>query len=124
MCKLYRVLLVFYNMSSIAYEKYTVRKMIQLYCRKKHSSAGNELCSDCDAVNNYAQQRLDNCPFGDDKGACEACAIHCYKKDMREKIREIMRFSGPRMLIYHPFDFIIHYVKDKGRRATRRKDRK
>ena len=108
-------------MSSIQYEKYTVKKMIQLYCRKKHGSAKGELCIECDSVNAYAQKRLDLCPFGDDKGACESCAIHCYKKDMREKIRVIMRFSGPRMLIYHPVDFIIHYVKDKGRQAQRKR---
>ena len=27
---------------------------------------------------------------------------------MRDKIREVMRFSGPRMILYHPIEAIIH----------------
>ena len=100
-------------MSSIQYEKKTINKMIRLYCRKKHGTKKRELCADCNSVNLYAQQRLDRCPFGDEKTACEDCAIHCYKADMREKMRQIMRFSGPRMMLYHPIDAIIHVMKDK-----------
>lgn len=100
-------------MSSIHYEKVTIEKMVRLYCRKKHKTAKNELCSDCLEVMNYAHERLDYCPFGDEKGACAECPIHCYRKSMKEKVKVIMRFSGPRMLIYHPFDFLIHYTKDK-----------
>lgn len=87
--------------------------MIQLYCWKKHGTKKGELCTDCFAVDQYAQQRLDKCPFGDEKSSCEDCTIHCYKSDMREKMREIMRFSGPRMILYHPIDAVIHILKDK-----------
>ena len=87
--------------------------MIRLYCRKKHGTKKGELCADCFAVDQYAQQRLDKCPFGDEKSSCEDCTIHCYKSDMREKMREIMRFSGPRMILYHPIDAVIHILKDK-----------
>lgn len=100
-------------MSSIQYEKETVYKMIRLYCRKKHHTKDGNLCEACDAVNRYAQLRLDKCPFGDDKQACEKCKIHCYKSDMRDEIRKIMRFSGPRFLLYHPGDFLVHIFKDK-----------
>ncbi len=99
-------------MSSIQYEKATIDKMIRLYCRKKHGTK-KELCEECAAINQYARQRLDRCPFGDEKTACEDCHIHCYKKDMREKMRQIMRFSGPRMILYYPLDAIIHVVKDR-----------
>ena len=99
-------------MSSIKYEKETVEKMIRLYCRKKHKSE-KELCPECAKVSNYASARLDNCPFGDEKTACSECKIHCYKPEMRQRIREIMRYSGPRMLLYHPFDFVQHMLKDK-----------
>lgn len=87
--------------------------MIQLYCRKKHGVGKGELCSECDAVNQYAQRRLEKCPFGDDKGACKDCSIHCYKPEMREKVQEMMRFSGPRLILYHPLDVFIHFLKDK-----------
>jgi hypothetical protein len=29
---------------------------------------------------------------------------------MREKIKEVMRFSGPRMLLYHPLDAFRHLL--------------
>lgn len=87
--------------------------MIRLYCRKKHGTKKGELCAECDAVNQYAQQRLDKCPFGNEKGTCEDCTIHCYKPDMRDKIRRIMRFSGPRMILYYPRDAVIHMFRNK-----------
>ncbi len=87
--------------------------MMRLYCRKKHGTKKGELCAECIAINQYALQRLDRCPFGDEKKACEDCKIHCYKPDMREKMRQIMRFSGPRMILYHPWDALIHLFRDK-----------
>ena len=99
-------------MSSIKYEKETVEKMIGLYCSRKHGTDGG-LCAECEAVNDYASARLDKCPFGDDKKACSKCKVHCYKPEMRARIREIMRYSGPRMLLYHPFDYLKHLLKDK-----------
>ncbi|HHT22902.1 MAG TPA: nitrous oxide-stimulated promoter family protein [Bacteroidales bacterium] len=108
-------------MSSIDYEKVTIEKMVQLYCRNKHKDKSEKLCPDCQEVLIYAQDRLDKCPFGDDKGACSECSIHCYKKEMKEKVKVIMRFSGPRMLLYHPFDFLIHYTKDKLIKQKRRR---
>ena len=99
-------------MSSIKYEKETVEKMIGLYCSRKHGTDGG-LCAECEVVNDYASARLDKCPFGDDKKACSKCKVHCYKPEMRARIREIMRYSGPRMLIYHPFDYLKQLLKDK-----------
>ncbi len=99
-------------MSSIKYEKETVEKMIGLYCSRKHGTDGG-LCAECEVVNDYASARLDKCPFGDDKKACSKCKVHCYKPEMRARIREIMRYSGPRMLLYHPFDYLKHLLKDK-----------
>lgn len=48
----------------------------------------------------YATARLDRCKFGDGKTKCHKCHVHCYRPDMREKIRVVMRFSGPRMMLY------------------------
>jgi len=92
-------------------EKKTVSLMIALYCRKKHG--GRTLCSDCAALDAYARQRSDECPFMETKTFCSDCRIHCYKSDMREKIREVMRFSGPRMIFYHPFMAICYIILSK-----------
>ena len=87
-------------------EKQTVEQMIRLYCRKKE---GNEtLCPQCREVLEYAHARLSRCPFGEKKGTCRLCTIHCYKPEMRERMREIMRWAGPRMLLYHPVAAIRH----------------
>ena len=92
-------------------EKEVVSLMIALYCRKKHGC--KTLCPKCAALDAYARQRSDNCPFMETKTFCSNCKIHCYKKDIREKIREVMRFSGPRMIFYHPIMAIHHVIESK-----------
>ena len=92
-------------------EKETVSLMIRLYCRKNHG--GSELCPECAALDAYARQRSDKCPFMETKTFCSNCKVHCYKKDMREKIRQVMRFSGPRMIFHHPVMAIRHVIESK-----------
>lgn len=58
----------------------------------------------------YAHARLDHCPFGEKKSACKECTVHCYKPVMRERMRQVMRFSGPRMLLYAPWQAIRHLL--------------
>lgn len=93
-------------------EKKTVSLMIRLYCRKKHHSAG-KLCPDCRALSEYAAQRSDRCPFMETKTFCSNCKVHCYKPEMRERIREVMRFSGPRMILYHPVMAVRHVIESR-----------
>ena len=93
-------------------EKKIVSEMIALYCRKKHGTK-NGLCSECAALNAYAKMRSDKCPFMETKTFCSNCKVHCYKPDMRQKIREVMRFSGPRMLTVHPVMAIRHVIESK-----------
>ncbi|MGC3977343.1 MAG: nitrous oxide-stimulated promoter family protein [Paludibacteraceae bacterium] len=99
-------------MSSIAYEISTVRKIIYIYCRKKHRSPKNELCEACNTLFQYAHTRLQKCPFGDEKGACADCKIHCYNITMRNRMKKVMRYSGPRMLFFYPKDFLRHIFID------------
>lgn len=89
----------------------TVSLMISLYCRKKHNIKG--LCPECQRLKNYAVQRSEKCPFMETKTFCSNCKVHCYKPDMREKIRDVMRFSGPRMIFYHPVMAIRHVIECK-----------
>jgi hypothetical protein len=93
--------------NKIDYQIQTVAKMIQLYCRLKHNCIEN-LCFDCTELLNYSIKRLQNCPYGENKPECKDCKTHCYNKINREKIREVIRFAGPRMIFYSPFDFIKH----------------
>jgi predicted amidophosphoribosyltransferase len=89
-------------------EKETVTKMIHLYCRKKHHQ--HELCPDCQNLQDYALKRLSLCRFGEDKTACSSCSVHCYKPDYRQKIKAVMRYSGPWMLVYHPVYAVKHLL--------------
>lgn len=93
-------------------EKRMVSQMIALYCRKKHHTRG-DLCPQCAALDAYAKMRADKCPFMETKTFCSNCRIHCYKPDMRAKIREVMRFAGPRMILHHPVAAIRHVVETK-----------
>ena len=92
-------------------KKKTVSLMIKIYCRQKHGS--KELCPECTALDAYAKLRGEKCPFIQTKTFCSNCKVHCYKKDMREKIREVMRFSGPRMVFHRPVMVIRHVIGSK-----------
>lgn len=93
-------------------EKQLVFEMIKLYCNKNHKTE-NALCCDCLELYEYAKKRIDNCPFMETKTFCSNCKVHCYKPKMREDIREVMRFAGPRMLFYHPIIAISHLIETK-----------
>lgn len=93
-------------------EKKVASQMIALYCKKKHGTRYG-LCPECEALNAYARQRSDKCPFMETKTFCSNCKVHCYKPDMRERIREVMRFSGPRMLFHHPIAALRHVIETK-----------
>ena len=97
-------------MTEIEREKRTVERMIKLYCRMKE---GNRvLCSNCQELRDYAFCRLSSCPYGNKKGSCKHCKIHCYKPEMRNKIREVMRYAGPRMFLFYPIDAIRHLISE------------
>jgi len=92
----------------MAKEEKTVSTMIQLYCRGVHKSTKTGICPECDELLNYAKVRLSRCPFGEKKGPCSKCPIHCYSPAMRKRIVEVMKYSGPRMLLRHPVLAIRH----------------
>lgn len=82
--------------------------MIKLYCKKNHG--GESLCDECKSVFDYAMLRINKCPHILTKTFCSSCKTHCYKPEMREKIKKIMKFSGPRMMLYHPVLVIRHII--------------
>ena len=97
-------------------EQYVVEEMIRLYCWKNHPKEKRQegkRCPDCQRLSDYAKQRSQKCPFMEEKTFCANCKVHCYKPEMREQIRQVMRFSGPKMLLYHPVLAIWHLVCSK-----------
>ncbi len=97
-------------MSKIQTEKQTVKIMIEFYCSRHHDPINN-LCDSCLQLYDYSMECLDNCPYQEKKPTCEKCKVHCYKPDKREQIVTIMRYSGPRMIFYHPILTVKHLMK-------------
>jgi Nitrous oxide-stimulated promoter len=106
-------------MTRIQREKRTVSAMIALYCQAHHPAAETP-CAECRELQDYALARLDRCPFGDKKPTCAKCPIHCYKPDMKARIREVMRYAGPRMLRRHPLLAAMHQIDSLGRSGVSR----
>ena len=79
-----------------------------------HKTHG-ELCPECQQFREYAFMRLEKCPFQDKKTTCGKCLIHCYKPDMKLVVRKVMRYSGPRLLLYHP-TLALHHAWDSRRK--------
>jgi hypothetical protein len=96
-----------------ARELKTIKAMVAMYCRGHHRSKGPGLCADCAALCDYAARRLERCVFGDAKPTCNNCVVHCYGAQMRERIRAVMRWAGPRMLLHHPLLGIAHLLDER-----------
>jgi hypothetical protein len=90
-------------------EKKTIDSMIRLYCRNQHRH-GKTLCADCRGLLDYSMKRLDRCQFQEKKTTCANCNVHCYKPSMREQVKKVMRYSGPRMIYFHPVLALLHFI--------------
>ncbi len=86
----------------------TVAAMVRIYCRHQHACSDG-LCPECQELLDYAAVRLDRCRFGPEKPTCAKCPVHCYQRDRREQMKNVMRFAGPRMLWSHPLLSLHHW---------------
>jgi hypothetical protein len=96
----------------LARERRTVQVMVALYCRARHRNSDG-LCLECAELARYVEKRLDRCPFATAKPTCLNCPVHCYRPEMRQRIRAVMRFSGPRMLLRHPWLAVRHLLDNR-----------
>ncbi len=102
---------------SLTTEHRTLEAMIRIFCRGNHGRKSG-LCAECRELLEYAGMRLEKCPFRYDKPRCSECPVHCYKPDMRERIKAVMRYAGPRMFIRHPLLYGMHYLKNRRKPTT------
>lgn len=103
----------------------TIDAMISISCRDLHGGGDGapghrDLCPECAELRSYAGQRLLRCPFGAGKPTCANCRVHCYRPEMRERVRQVMRHAGPRMLLRHPWLALMHLLVDDRRDAPAR----
>lgn len=103
----------------LARELQTIEAMVRIYCHHHHSGRveGEEApecpCAACGELVSYAECRLERCPYGQAKPTCSKCPIHCYRPELREQVREVMRFAGPRMLKRHPVLALRHLLDER-----------
>jgi hypothetical protein len=99
----------------LAREEKTISAMMHLFCRGQHKPKGRELCPACAELLAYAKAHLVKCSFGENKGSCAKCKIHCYEPRMRKRIITVMKYSGPRMLLRHPILAVRHLASKQAK---------
>ena len=100
--------------SAPAEERKTISVMIAFYCRDHHHC--ETPCEPCRELLEYAIERVRQCPLQEKRTICGKCHIHCFKPSMQKKIKEVMRYAGPRMLKAHPVLAAKHMLKSLGKR--------
>lgn len=91
-------------------EASVIREMVGLFCHGVHGSPKGSLCPERAELLAYAQKRLERCPFMETKTFCSQCRVRCYAPAEQEKIREVMRYAGPRLIFHHPLMCAQHGV--------------
>ncbi len=105
----------------------TLALFIKVYCKCRHKDAEKspvalkthditaiagrpiELCPECYKLLAHAFTKRTHCPM-DPKPACKHCPSHCYHPDYRAKIREVMKYSGKRMVLTGRLDYLFHLL--------------
>ena len=90
-------------------ESVIVLTMIKMYCNANHFR-GKTLCEECESLSKYAEKRLFSCMYGEIKPVCKHCPVHCYSPVMREQMRKVMRWAGPRMILRNPVFAVMHII--------------
>lgn len=102
---------------------------VAVYCRQNHRHDGKEalaisddrlrrsldgkkliLCPECSRLLHHGIAKLLLCPY-DPKPACKKCPTHCYAPGYRERVRKVMRFSGPYLIKHGRLDLVFHYLR-------------
>lgn len=99
--------------------------MIKLYCKNncKDSNKDGDLCNECINLIDYSKKRINLCRNKETKTFCSTCETHCYSPKMKESIKNVMRFSGPRMLIYNPKLATYHVICTTKHKLKKRKEK-
>lgn len=105
----------------------TLARFVQVYCRGRHRGAvrgpielkvggaaariarGVTLCPSCGRLLSHAFVKRMWCPM-DPKPACKHCPQHCYHPKYRRQIREVMKYSGWRLLLSGRVDYLLHLL--------------
>jgi len=97
-----------------------LRRFVEVYCRSHHSPGSPPgPCAECQDLLHYARRKLERCPY-DPKPTCKECPTHCYKKEYRQRVREVMRYSGLYFVKRGRLDWLVRYfLMDRQARRQR-----
>jgi hypothetical protein len=102
-------------------------KFVSIFCRENHEAEKTpfpfklfevkeierkeiSLCPECSRLLTYGLTMRVKCPH-DPKPMCKKCESPCYKGDNKEKIREVMKFSGIYLVKRGRLDMLYHYLR-------------
>lgn len=101
-------------------------RFIQIFCARNHPEDGKSsvqpkgrvgefwtdasvrLCDDCRKLLLHGAGKRITCPY-DPKPRCKKCPTYCFRDGYREKIREVMRFSGAYLIKRGRLDLAFKY---------------
>jgi len=98
-----------------------IGKFVEVYCAGKHGTVERSafilpenlgermVCCECASFMGYAVSKRLKCPLEAEKPSCKHCRIHCYAREQREKVREIMAYSGRKLMLRGRLDYVWHY---------------
>lgn len=99
----------------------TVSLMIGLYCQKKHGTKKGELCPECRQLLDYVKFRRMKCRGVTKSPSARTAAFIVINRICSEKIARVMRFSGPKMVFYHPVIAFSHLAETKRQKRKLKK---
>ncbi|MDD5287405.1 MAG: nitrous oxide-stimulated promoter family protein, partial [Desulfuromonadaceae bacterium] len=95
-----------------------IGKFVEVYCVGKHAGSVKEpfllpdnlgersICAECAVFMAYAVKRRLKCPLESEKPSCKHCRVHCYAKPQLAKVKEIMEYSGKKLMLRGRLDYI------------------
>ena len=102
-------------------------RFIEIFCANNHSSDNTKsriqargrageflkdvsirLCADCNKLLFHGVGKRIVCPY-DPKPSCKKCPTYCFGDGYRERIKEVMRFSGAYLIKRGRLDLAIKY---------------
>ncbi len=98
-----------------------IGKFVEVYCAGKHMGVEKhpfllpealgkrQMCAECAGFMTYAVARRLKCPLEAEKPSCKHCRIHCYAAPQLAKVKEIMAYSGRKLMMRGRLDYIWHY---------------
>ena len=102
-------------------------RFVHIFCQEKHREdfkksfslpfeeiaglmeKGVHLCESCSELLSYGMRKRFRCPHNP-KPMCKKCDTQCYNRKYRQKVREVMKFSGPYLIRRGRLDLLYHYL--------------